>query len=724
MSGGKNPQNRQRCNEPMIGKWPSAMGGGFFLASVAIAITLCPTLTAQQKPCCSVTGTDTRGGLVSAKVNATGEDFQFTLNNPALLGTLKIGQGVYANFQTKRISLDGQHVSGVIVSIGVRKGPLAHATPGQAPSTPPTPQPQTTPKVSGGSAPPGEPLSSLAETNTACCVITTIDVQARLVAAKDNSNGQTFQFSMPNSLPMQQLHVGQPVWANFNTRLVSVDGRVACCEVVSPGNTSPVPTSNPAGQRASAPPGAIGSVKGPIALLNQFKIQSLDVWSGPIPGGQNSGWNIVRLTASAGGTPVIVELSTDKPGVASVPASLSIQNAGGMPFVITTFGVASPIDVNISAHLQGSSEVVASKITVRPAQLSILACSPNELLTGTPAHCKVWLDGKVPVLSTTTRTQIRQTSQINGVTFPAPSQGAQIQITSDHPTVVPPLNVVVGAGNDLAEFDLPTIADSAGGHIKISASYQGLTQSSSVIVVGISADTGFNPHVHGFHFTNYFTGQILIDIPLIGTVDLGSTSYGLCGGMTYSALDNFIYEGTIPSDATPPVSSTPLRSYLYSRQIDTFTADNAWLIRRFIEWVAYPDTTTAGITGLDVLTFAEFQKNIQPQLAAGHPVTLGLVEATPQDLANLQDNAVVKNHQVLAIGYELHKDPVNGTHWDIRIYDPNFPDRIERMHTHSTIPGYEADELTGQQTGSFRGFFATPYSPKQPYWVLSGQANP
>lgn len=55
-----------------------------------------------------------------------------------------------------------------------------------------------------------------------------------------------------------------------------------------------------------------------------------------------------------------------------------------------------------------------------------------------------------------------------------------------------------------------------------------------------AAGTAFNPPVHGFHFSNSWSGQkILIDVPLIGTVDFGSLAYGLCGGMSYAALDTF-----------------------------------------------------------------------------------------------------------------------------------------------------------------------------------------
>jgi hypothetical protein len=245
------------------------------------------------------------------------------------------------------------------------------------------------------------------------------------------------------------------------------------------------------------------------------------------------------------------------------------------------------------------------------------------------------------------------------------------------------------------------------------------------IITGDTAYTGFDPTIHGFNFLNYFTGRILIDIPGFGTQNLGPTSYGLCGGMTYAALDNFISGGTLPNptDKTAPVSGTPLRSYLYDRQHDTFVVDDAWMIRRFIDWVAHPDTTTAGITGLDVLSDRELEGNIRPQLAAGHPVPLGLVKANISvgSVTSTDDNVLVKNHQVLAIGYELHVDPVNGTHWDIRIYDPNHPDTIQRMHTHSNVAGYQTDDTGTQQTESFRGFFATPYSPKQPYWVSGGQ---
>jgi lysozyme len=65
------------------------------------------TSPAPTPPCCSITAINTSTGLVTAKENATGKIFQFKVTNAALLNSLKIGQGVYANFATGQVSLDG-----------------------------------------------------------------------------------------------------------------------------------------------------------------------------------------------------------------------------------------------------------------------------------------------------------------------------------------------------------------------------------------------------------------------------------------------------------------------------------------------------------------------------------------------------------------------------------------------------------------------------------------
>lgn len=217
----------------------------------AFLLVFIPAALPQEKPCCSITGIDTRAGLVSAKVNTTGQSFQFKPNTAALLASMKVGEGVYANFKTGKVSLDGKAIAGTIVSLGPAQRPLPPAAPSKAPSPPPAPQPGTSPRAASGS-------TSQVGPGAACCGITSIDARAQLVAAKVNSTGQRFEFSVPDSVPIQSLHAGQPVWANFKTGKVSFDGRTACCDIVSLGNTSVGPTGEPTLESAQVGPGKPG----------------------------------------------------------------------------------------------------------------------------------------------------------------------------------------------------------------------------------------------------------------------------------------------------------------------------------------------------------------------------------------------------------------------------------------------------------------------------------
>lgn len=66
-------------------------------------------------PCCEITGINAATGVVTAKVKATGQSFQFKVTDAALLHTLKISQGVYANLATRQVSVNGMAPCCVIV---------------------------------------------------------------------------------------------------------------------------------------------------------------------------------------------------------------------------------------------------------------------------------------------------------------------------------------------------------------------------------------------------------------------------------------------------------------------------------------------------------------------------------------------------------------------------------------------------------------------------------
>ena len=229
-----------------------------------------------------------------------------------------------------------------------------------------------------------------------------------------------------------------------------------------------------------------------------------------------------------------------------------------------------------------------------------------------------------------------------------------------------------------------------------------------------SAMTTFNVVKHGFHFVNGFTGDILIDVPVIGRVNLGRTSYGLCGGMSFAAYDNYLRDAAAPPDTAPFASGTKNRSYIYNRQDDSFRYDNAFMIRRFIEWMPLPIRTTLGVTGLQVRSHRQFKRRIKPALEAGVPVVLGILKADINDVAQRgKKNALFINHQVLAIGFEAHAIP-GEDEWDIHIYDPNFPGQIQTLHTGQRI---QTKRGGSHKTGGFRGFFVIPYNSKRPPWV-------
>lgn len=83
------------------------------IASIALLVSIAffcsPKADAQQVgPCCSIVAVDANTGLVTGKISANGNTFEFKPNNPGILAGLKPGQAVYANFARHQASLDGR----------------------------------------------------------------------------------------------------------------------------------------------------------------------------------------------------------------------------------------------------------------------------------------------------------------------------------------------------------------------------------------------------------------------------------------------------------------------------------------------------------------------------------------------------------------------------------------------------------------------------------------
>ncbi len=257
------------------------------------------------------------------------------------------------------------------------------------------------------------------------------------------------------------------------------------------------------------------------------------------------------------------------------------------------------------------------------------------------------------------------------------------------------------------------------------------------------AHTTFEPGTHGFAFINYWvldesareqlyqtfarrlkwgiilgaatfglTGALLVPRAIRALRDKlerdMTRGYGLCGGMCFTTLD--FYKAGLPLPrgqhaGDQLAGGTPLRNYIWRRQIDSLVPDAA----RFLAWLIilnYIPTRwpfKGGPGWLLAQSKREWQR-AKAALDAGEPVPIGLVRDTKY---------VFDNHQVLAVGY----DEADADHVILYVYDPNCPNQISVI---SLIFGERM--LHGQQscgeTLPLRGFFCQTYTPRDPSAAL------
>lgn len=76
-----------------------------------------------------------------------------------------------------------------------------------------------------------------------CCSVTGVNAKTGMVTAKETSTGRTFQFKA-NAALLKTLSAGSPIYANFSSKQVSVNGLVPCCPIVSLSAAGTVATSS------------------------------------------------------------------------------------------------------------------------------------------------------------------------------------------------------------------------------------------------------------------------------------------------------------------------------------------------------------------------------------------------------------------------------------------------------------------------------------------------
>lgn len=222
--------------------------------------------------------------------------------------------------------------------------------------------------------------------------------------------------------------------------------------------------------------------------------------------------------------------------------------------------------------------------------------------------------------------------------------------------------------------------------------------------------TGFDPTVHGFGFTNRFTGSHVVGEfarqnrleeilgfelpgPLTGALELASGeefwgTFGLCGGMSWSSIDNYRAGRGSERVTAPPGPGTSQFEKLVARQADSLRGTS--LVKRLVTWMALPLSNPWWAFWLDSVGKLVIDREwpaLQAALDAGRPTSICLIRSRALD-------ELGRNHQVVAIGYSAG---LSGR-VTVQLYDPNHPDATPEIsfETRSFLHRLRIAQSTGE----------------------------
>lgn len=230
----------------------------------------------------------------------------------------------------------------------------------------------------------------------------------------------------------------------------------------------------------------------------------------------------------------------------------------------------------------------------------------------------------------------------------------------------------------------------------------------------------FVPSRHGWHFLNSFPGTPLpFSLPALPGIGSIPSYYGLCGGMAAGAADFFYASRPIPDVREAPPKRSRLYTYLFRRQMDSFSPFGE-PIMRFVKWMKLDERIPLGTWHRT----SDEVGHLRTMFAAAMPLQpLGLVFANP-------GMPLWENHQVLAYNL-IDRSPSQA---DIMIYDPNYPENdqvfvrcklcyCEVDGAPCSVTGYSCERVAivagpdgkaMEDCRPMRGMFLMPYSPIAP----------
>jgi hypothetical protein len=210
-----------------------------------------------------------------------------------------------------------------------------------------------------------------------------------------------------------------------------------------------------------------------------------------------------------------------------------------------------------------------------------------------------------------------------------------------------------------------------------------------------AVSTAFTSQANGFHFTNRFKFSFDLELPLVGSIDLGDVVYGLCGGMCCAALDYYYGGDPIPQWVTVPRVGSSLYLYLVDRQVDSLSLPGG--LMKVLEWMILNDSEVGRRTALQ-----EFPK-LRRRIDRGDPAVLALIRTS-----GISDPG--HNHQVVARAYKYEESTMKV---EIALYDPNHPNEEPRLTT--DFSNLRSGISPAQSSGEpLRGFFLMDYKSQAP----------
>jgi hypothetical protein len=189
-------------------------------------------------------------------------------------------------------------------------------------------------------------------------------------------------------------------------------------------------------------------------------LTSVAVIPSTLTGGQ-SAIGSVALTAPAPAGGVVVNISSAHPA-ATVPSSVTVPaNAGSVNFTVNTNAVGATTIGNITANYGGVSKSATLTVNLAPSvALQSVNLNPSIVRGGTASIATVKLNGN------------------------APAGGVVIALSSSRSSQASvPASVTIPAGSSAASFSISTTRGIKRFAVVISASYKGMTKSSTLTIL-------------------------------------------------------------------------------------------------------------------------------------------------------------------------------------------------------------------------------------------------